>query len=268
MPIRPKKTLKSSIRSNIRANLSKNGLNEFSISRLIPNIATVAALCTGLSAIRFALLEHYEIAAIAIIVAALLDSIDGRLARLLKATSQFGAELDSLADFINFGVAPPVVLYILTLHQLQGLGWGIVLFFSVCMGLRLARFNVMNTDSLKQNKTASAYFVGVPAPAGAFIALLPLMLTLATKSDVFISPYITGPIVIVAGLLLISRFPTYSFKTLKIQRDYVLPTMVLAGLLVASIASIPWITASAIILAYIATLPFSYRSAKNHQQEA
>ena len=157
---------------------SKERLQKLSFAHLLPNMATVIALCIGLSSIRFALLARYDYAIIAIIVAAFFDAMDGRLARLLGAASDFGAELDSLSDFISFGVAPAVVLYILTMNAWAGLGWTISLFFVVCCGLRLARFNTtLRASSIKEDPVwAKKFFIGVPAPAGAMIALFPLIL--------------------------------------------------------------------------------------------
>jgi len=242
-----------------KENKNSKKLAELSFTRLVPNIATVIALCTGLSAIRFGMQDRFEMAVLAIVIAAFLDGLDGRLARLLKATSEFGAELDSLSDFISFGVAPAVVIYLLTMHAWRGLGWGLVLFFAVCMALRLARFNVMTIHAKYQEKGMPHQFsVGVPAPAGAFIALFPLILSLATEENLFINPFIYAIFVVGAGLLMISRLPTYTFKSVKIHRKMVVPTMILAGILVACIVSIPWIILSVVIFVYLLTLPFSY----------
>lgn len=244
----------------IKAKITQNKNPELSFGRLIPNILTVAALCTGLSAIRFAILGRFETAVLAILIAAFLDALDGRLARLLKSTSEFGVELDSLSDFISFGVAPAVVVYILTMHEWRGLGWGVILFFAVCMALRLARFNVMAlyAHQSPQKAISNLFFVGVPAPAGAFIALLPLSLFLASEYALFINPYFYTVFLVGAGILMISRLPTFSLKSIKIHRKMVIPTMIFAAILVASIVSIPWITLSIMILIYIGTLPFAY----------
>jgi CDP-diacylglycerol--serine O-phosphatidyltransferase len=248
----------------IKAKITQNKNPELSIGRLIPNLLTVAALCTGLSAIRFAILGRFETAVLAILIAAILDALDGRLARLLKTSSEFGVELDSLSDFISFGVAPAVVVYILTMHEWRGLGWGVVLFFTVCMALRLARFNVMAlyAHQAPQRTISHLFSVGVPAPAGAFIALFPLILSLASEYSLFINPYFHTFFLVGAGLLMISRLPTFLIKSIKIHRKMVIPTMIFATILVASIVSIPWITLSIIISIYISTLPFSYLAHK------
>ena len=242
-------------------------LQELSFAHMLPNLATVAGLCTGLSSIRFAMLDRFEEAVLCILVAALLDGIDGRIARLLKVTSDFGAELDSLSDFICFGVGPAVVIYMLTLHDFGGFGWGITLFYSVCMGLRLARFNALhikeqreqhqdseNEDKLKQSPIIIAgknkFFVGTPAPAAAFIALLPLMIHFAFEIDWILKPFVYMFFMLGAGVLMISRVPTYSFKSFKIPRSWVVPSLVIAAILMAMIVSAPWMLACAIIFAY------------------
>ena len=247
-------------------------LQDLSFAHMLPNLATVAGLCTGLSSIRFAMLNRYEEAVLAIIIAAILDGIDGRIARLLKATSDFGAELDSLSDFICFGVGPAVVIYMLSLHQLGGFGWGITLFYSVCMALRLARFNAMyikeqreahtDEDKLKESPLIKAgnnrFFVGTPAPSAAFIALFPLMVHFAFGIDWILNPGIYAVFMMGSGALMISRIPTYSFKSVKIPRSWAIASLVIAAIVIALIVSAPWFFACAIVLTYICTIPFSY----------
>lgn len=241
---------------------SKEKFQKLSFAHLLPNMATVIALCIGLSSIRFALLNRYDYAIIAIIIAAFFDAMDGRLARLLGAASDFGAELDSLSDFISFGVAPAVVLYILTMHVWAGFGWTIILFFVVCCGLRLARFNtaLRAPNRLDDPVWAKNFFIGVPAPAGAMIALLPLMLYQATEYEFLLTPFIVTCFLIAAGVLFISRIPTYSFKTYQIPPRCVPLMLVLVGLLVASLVSAPWATFSILIIIYLISLPLSYRN--------
>ena len=241
---------------------SKAKLKNLSFAHLLPNMATVIALCIGLSSIRFALLERYDYAVIAIIIAAFFDAMDGRLARLLGAASDFGAELDSLSDFISFGVAPAVVLYILSMHVWAGLGWTIILFFVVCCGLRLARFNTNLRSSTSQEAPvwSKKFFIGVPAPAGAMTALLPLILYQATEYEFFLTPFIMMCFLVSAGVLFISRLPTYSFKTYQIPPKCVPLMLVFVGLLVASLVSAPWPTFSCLIVAYLISLIFSYRN--------
>lgn len=245
--------IKKTFKDNVR-------LQEFSLARLIPNIVTIGALCSGLSAIRFAMLERFDVAVIAILVAAFLDGLDGRLARLLKATSEFGAEMDSLSDFISFGVSPAVVLYMLSLNKWGGLGWSVSLFFAVCMAFRLARFNVMNIvhkDETATNGKPSPYFLGMPAPAGALTALLPLILNIALEDQFFIHPSICACLLIFAGLIMISRLPTFSFKSMTIRRQWALPILVTAAIFITALINSPWETLSIIIILYLLTIPIS-----------
>lgn len=244
---------------------SKERLQKLSFAHLLPNMATVIALCIGLSSIRFALLGRYDYAVIAIVIAAFFDAMDGRLARLLGAASDFGAELDSLSDFISFGVAPAVVLYVLTMNAWAGLGWTIILFFVVCCGLRLARFNtsLRTSNDVEDPVWAKKFFIGVPAPAGAMIALFPLTLYQATEYEFLLAPFIVMCFLIASGILFISRIPTYSFKTYQIPPKSVPLMLLLVGLLVASLVSAPWATFSILIVIYLVSLPFSY---KNYQR--
>lgn len=240
--------------------LSKS-FQALSFARLLPNIATVMALCIGLTSVRFALQDRFEEAVIAILVAAVLDAMDGRLARLLGASSDFGAELDSLSDFISFGVAPALVTYMLSLKVWQGFGWVIILFFAVCMSLRLARFNISNrvvTDKAPP-AWAKQFFTGVPAPAGAMLGLLPLMLFLATGLEIFIQPIVSAMVLILTGILMISRLPTFSFKTIQIPPRLVLPTLLLVGLFVAFFMTYPWLTMSVCLGAYVVSFTYSYK---------
>ncbi|MEN8236007.1 MAG: CDP-diacylglycerol--serine O-phosphatidyltransferase [Pseudomonadota bacterium] len=236
----------------------KERLQELPISRVLPNIMTLVALCTGLSAIRFALLDRYEMAVIAILIAAILDAMDGRLARLLGTSSRFGAELDSLSDMINFGVAPSVLLYISSLQQWNGFGWALVLFYVICAGLRLARFNT--ALDIPQPDWTQGFFTGVPIPAGAFLALMGLMLQNATEVFLVQWPIVHGCLLIFAGLLLVSRLPTYSLKGSRIPQHLLLPLMLLVGLTITALINAFWYTLFVIGLGYVCTFPFSYRA--------
>jgi CDP-diacylglycerol--serine O-phosphatidyltransferase len=239
-------------RTRERVNASGN----FSINRLIPNILTLLALCAGMTAIRFALQDKFEPAVIAIMVAALLDGIDGRIARFLKATTVLGAQLDSLSDFVGFGVAPAVLLYIWSLQQLQSFGWAVVVIFATCCALRLARFNAQ----LGTEPPAFAYnfFVGVPAPAAAVLAILPMLLSFQLGDTLFRSPYVNGLVLAAVAALMVSRVPTYSFKRFRVKRDWVLPTLLVIGALAAFITTEPWATLAMIALLYLGSIPASY----------
>jgi len=241
-------------------------LKRQSINKLIPNMLTLMALCAGLSSIRFALLERWEWAVAAIILAAFLDNLDGRMARLLNVGTQFGVELDSLSDFLSFGIAPSVVVYLWSLQDAGGFGWTIVLFYSVCCALRLARFNAGQGEVLPP--WGYNYFTGVSAPAGAGLVLLPMMLTFETGLEVFRLPVVAGAVIICTAVLLISSIPTYSLKRVKVPQKYVLLTLLGVGLVGAMLVSEFWATFIGIVVVYFASLPFSIRSFTYLKREA
>jgi len=237
-----------------------------SFNRIVPNLLTMIGLCAGLTAIRFAMEARFATAAIAIIVAACIDGLDGRLARLLKATSRFGAEFDSLADFLCFGVAPALVLYLWSLQALHGYGYTPSVMFAVCMALRLARFNA-SLDAEPHPAYAYNFFTGVPAPAGAALALFPLFLGLEARSlgwdwllRVAQFPPFCALVLIGTAILLVSTLPVWSFKNFKVPADYVLPLLLGTGLFVALLVADPWAAMAAAGLIYVAMLPFSRRS--------
>lgn len=228
------------------------------IRMLIPNMITLLALCMGLTAIRMGIEGRYELAIASIVVAAVLDSLDGRVARMLKSTSRFGAELDSLADFLNFGVAPAVLLYNWALKDLRSVGWIGVLCFSIAMALRLARFNVA-LDRPKPSWQAN-FFVGMPAPAGALTVMLPLYISSLNIIPIRdLAPLILVYVLAVA-FFVISTMPTYSGKAIgqRVPREAVLP--ILFGVLVYSafLLSYPWETLTLSTFAYIGSLPLSF----------
>ncbi|MSP49349.1 MAG: phosphatidylcholine/phosphatidylserine synthase [Alphaproteobacteria bacterium] len=242
-------------------------LKGLSLNHLLPNVLTVLALCSGLTAVRFAHLEQWQAAVAAIVVAAVLDGLDGRLARLLGGGSKFGAELDSLSDFLSFGAAPAVVVYTWSSHELGGIGWAAALFLAVCCALRLARFNTALEDPDKP-AFAYNYFVGVPAPAGGGLALLPMMISFEWTAGPFREPVLTSLWLVVIGLLMVSRFPTFAFKKVKVPHAYVLPTLVGAGLFTAALFSAPWLTLIVLGVIYLAMFPLSYRSFRRLTKEA
>lgn len=241
--------------SDLRSN--RSGLRGFSINRLIPNILTLAALCSGLTAIRFALQGEMRLAVIAIIVAAIFDALDGRVARRLGVTSRFGAELDSLSDFLCFGVAPALVLYMSSLTLAGALGWVVTLMFPMCSALRLARFNTALEPDTPPPAWTGSYFTGVPAPAGALLALMPLMLSFEIEAAWPRHAAVVGIVLVVVGGLMVSRLPTFSFKKGRIPRHLVLPAMLAAALVMGVLASAPWIALSLIGFGYMCLIPFS-----------
>ena len=237
----------------------KKRFRDLSFNRMIPNILTLLALAAGLTAIRFGLEGKWEHAVLAIIVAAVLDGLDGRIARLLKGASKFGAELDSLSDFVCFGVSPALVLYLWTMKDAGRLGWVLVMLFAICCGLRLARFNVMMEDHDAPAWQAQ-FFTGVPAPAGGGLVLLPMALSFQGAEGFFRQPWVVGVFMLVIAGMLVSTIPTYSFKKLKISRQWILPTMLIAGAIAVFLINAPWLTLSVTGLAYICSIPFSYRA--------
>lgn len=225
---------------------------------IIPNIITLIALCLGLTAIRLAFEGRYEPAVVAIVVAAVLDGIDGRVARLLKGTSRFGAELDSLADFVNFGVTPALILYSFLLHELKAIGWIAVLVFAIAMVLRLARFNVM-LDDPNRPEWKKNFFTGMPAPAGALTSMLPLYLSfldfsLGTAAAPLALVYLLG-----LAFLMVSTIPVYSGKTigLKVPRQWVLPIFVLSVAVFGLLVNFPWEMLTAATVLFLGSIPFS-----------
>jgi CDP-diacylglycerol--serine O-phosphatidyltransferase len=234
---------------------------------LVPNFFTLLSLCAGVTAIRMAIEDRYELAIGLIVIAAILDGVDGRLARALRAQSRFGAELDSLADFINFGVAPAIVLFTWGLAGLKGFGWIAVLLFACGMGLRLARFNSM--IEVDKPKWQSSYFTGMPAPAGAITVLLPFYLNGLGLIPVRDYPLIIALYVLVMAFLLVSTIPTLSGKLMgeRVRGELILPIMTAAAALVGFLVTYPYFTLTLLTIAYLAMIPFSYRRFQQQQKE-
>ena len=229
------------------------------IRTLVPNVITLLALCAGLTAIRIAAEGRFDLALAAIIFAAILDGIDGRLARILKGTTRFGAELDSLADFVNFGVAPALILWFWGLHEVKAVGWIGAMVFAICAGLRLARFNVMIEDP-NRPAWASNFFVGMPAPGGAIAVFLPVYIHFLGAPKIM--PALGVVYTLVIAFLMISKLPVYSGKKLgtRVPPDMVLPVFVLVVLFFALLLSFPWEVMTTGTLLYLASLPFGFLS--------
>ena len=221
---------------------------------LVPNALTAAALCVGLTGIRFAIAGDFEKSVMAVILAGLLDGIDGRAARLLKAQSRFGAELDSLADSISFGVAPALIIYLWSLRELPSLGWFAALAFAICCVLRLARFNA-RIDLPDQPHKEAGFLTGVPAPVGAGLAFLPIYLWIASDRAEFRDPVGVGIWLVLIAFLMISSLPTLSWSRLRPRRNIRLEVIALAGLLVAALLLEPWFTLVIITAAYLLLIP-------------
>jgi CDP-diacylglycerol--serine O-phosphatidyltransferase len=239
---------------------------------LVPNVITLLALCAGLTAMRLAVEDRLEWALAAIVFAALLDGIDGRVARMLKGTSRFGAELDSLADFVNFGVAPALILYFWGLHELKSAGWIAALVFAISAALRLARFNVMAEDP-NRPPWASNFFVGMPAPAGAITVLLPIYVQFLGLPYSAVDAPVTFVYTLLIAFLMVSRLPVFSGKRhgKRVAPEMVLPIFVAIVLFFALLISYPWAVLSTGTILYLVTLPlgwFAYREALRRDQQA
>lgn len=269
-PKKPSRSIAERLTQRLPSKLRKGKDNKPTFASILPNMTTILALCTGLSAVRFALLGRWNLAVMAILIAAVLDGMDGRLARMLNSTSRFGAELDSLSDFINFGVSPALVIYLRSLQDWNGLGWVITLYFSVCMALRLARFNTLSIEGTTP-AWAQYFFMGVPAPAGAILALTPLMIHFVFEErgwgSFFISPSVTSIVMFVAASLLISRIPTLSLKKVHISHKWVLPLLVIVALLAGALFCEPWMTLSGISILYVLSIPFTIKACRRKQAQ-
>src|ERR1700691_3812114 len=228
---------------------------------ILPNLVTLLALSMGLTSIRFAIEGQFEVAALAVIVAAILDGLVGRLARVLRGTSRFGAELDSLADFVDFGVAPGLILYFWNLHQMKSLGWFAALVFAIACALRLARFNVM-ADDPNQPPWQVHFFAGMPAPAGAVVSVLPLYLNLSileVPATHWFAPFEIAYVLVIA-FLMASRIPHFSGKRIgRVPREYVIAVLFGVAFVVLLLATFPMEMLAFLSLAYLATIPFAMR---------
>ena len=232
--------------------------SEIRLIYLLPNLITIAAICAGLTAIRFGYEGNFEMAVRLILAACVLDGLDGRVARLLNRSTDVGAELDSLADFVNFGVAPVLILHSWALQDFRSAGWIAVLFYAICCVLRLARFNV--SGRLEVDDTPSEFFVGVPSPAGAIMVLLPMVVSFAVSDMPLTPPAIVAIYICLIGLLMISRIPTYSFKNIAISRTNAKFFLLGAAILAAALLTYLWATLTLLTLAYVGCLIWACRS--------
>ena len=239
--------------------MAKQGkLRGLPLSRLFPNMVTLLGLCAGLSAIRFALNDRWEMAVTFIVIAAFIDGVDGRLARLLNSTSKFGAELDSLSDFVNFGVTPALVLYLWKIDELhiRGLGWALTLFFIICMAIRLARFNTM-IENAEQPKWMDGFFNGIPAPAGAGLSIIPMMLSFQIGHGFWEQPAIVSIYMAIIALLIASTIPTFSSKKIRIPHELVSIALIVFAIMLIALIIEPWITLPLMGVAYATSIPLS-----------
>ena len=247
--------------------LPKRRFRRIPVRTLAPIVITLLALCAGLTTTRMAFEYRYTLALAAIVFAAFLDGIDGRLARFLKGTSRFGAELDSLSDFVNFGVAPSLILYFWGLHDLKSAGWIAAMVFAICASLRLARFNVM-VEEPDRPAWASNFFVGVPAPAGAITVLLPIYAVFlgVPRSEILI--WLTMFYTLGIAWLMVSRLPVFSGKRVgtRVPPDLVGPVIVVVVLFFALLIAYPWIVLTTGTLAYLISLPFGWLPYREYQR--
>ncbi|WP_417317948.1 CDP-diacylglycerol--serine O-phosphatidyltransferase [Emcibacter sp.] len=227
---------------------------------------TILALCSGMFAIRFAILGKWEAAVVCILVAGVFDGLDGRVARMLKGTSKFGAELDSLSDIVSFGVAPALIMYMWVLNDVKGLGWAVSLAFVICMVLRLARFNTELTEETTSGKKVKNYFTGIPSPAAAALAVWPMILSFETDLEIMRNPIVCSAYVGVIALLAVSHIPTFSFKRLAINRDYVMFYFLGVAILFSLLVTHLWVTMSVIGFLYLSSIPLAVR--KYRQEKA
>ena len=226
---------------------------------VVPNAITALALCFGLSGVRFAIADDWERAVLMIVIAAVLDGMDGRIARMLKGQSRFGAELDSLSDVIAFGVSPAIILYLWSLQYLPKFGWMFALAHAVCAALRLARFNAA-IDVEEQPHKSAGFLTGVPAPAGAGLTLLPVFLWLWTGLEFFQSTFLVAPWAALVAFLMISNIATFSWGSLRLRRHVRFGALVVIALIGGALLSAPWPTLSVAAVLYAGLIPFSIMS--------
>jgi CDP-diacylglycerol--serine O-phosphatidyltransferase len=249
------------------ADVRRRRFRPIPVRMLVPNVITLLAICAGLTAIRLSIEGRMTLAVYAIVFAAALDGIDGRVARLIKGQSKFGAELDSLADFVNFGVAPGLMLYFWQLHELGNAGWIAAMVFAISGGLRLARFNATMDDPNKPAFAAN-FFTGVPAPAGAITVLLPIYTAFL---DLGRWPAaLTAAYTLLIAILMVSRLPVFSGKTIRMRvpPELVLPAFVAVIFFVALLISYPWHILTAGSVLYLISLPLGYKSYRDQARAA
>lgn len=253
--------------TNSEKETETNTRNVFGVHRLIPNLMTLSAIAMGLAAIQMAWNNNWEKAVLAILVAVILDAMDGATARLLKASSEFGAQLDSLSDFLAFGVAPATILYSWILEESGKIGWMAMIVYAAACALRLARFNVTQKELPAWKK---GFFSGVPSPAGAGLALLPLIIWIQEpaffEQFAFASPLVGLWTILIAGLM-VSRIPTYSTKRISLPAKFGMPALTFAAVLIAALVHAPWLTLTVAAIFYMASIPFAIKHFRKLQKD-
>jgi CDP-diacylglycerol--serine O-phosphatidyltransferase len=249
---RTRGTRRARARQLVAARLEK--LEDLSISKLVPSTLTLLGLCSGATAIRFALMGEWQIAVSCVVFAMIFDVLDGRAARMLGADTRFGAQLDSLADLVSFGVAPGVIMYTWSLSRIGTAGWIATLIFCACSAIRLARFNVQSARDEGASKS-NPYFTGLPTPAAACMMLLPLLVSFQWDSAIVHKPWVAGVIIAITSALMVSRLPTPSVKHMRISREHRFLAGLVGGILVMLLVIWPWATLTIGLLIYVATIP-------------
>lgn len=235
--------------------MTKHKLTALPFRKIAPNIVTMLALCAGVTSIRYSIQEDWVKAVLCVFVAAFFDGLDGRVARMLKGSTKFGAELDSLSDFVSFGVAPAILLYQWSLFDLPRFGWFFCLLMSIGMAMRLARFNTMLEDE-PQPEYWSHFFVGVPAPAAAALVMMPIMISFELPELEFVRSHaFCATILCVVAFLMVSRIPTFSTKKLKVPTYMFMPMMLLVALFASFIITQPWLTLGLMTALYALSIP-------------
>ena len=250
--IRERGTRRAKARQLVAARLEK--LEDLSIGKLVPSTLTLLGLCSGATAIRFALAHDWTDAVAAIVFAMIFDMLDGRAARMFGADTRFGAQLDSLADLVSFGIAPAIVMYVWSLQTMGVAGWIAALIFCACSAIRLARFNVQSARDEGATKS-SPYFIGLPTPAAACMMLLPLLISFQWNGAIMHQPWVVGIMIAVTSVLMVSRLPTPSIKHMRLEREHRLLAGFCGGLLAALLILWPWATLTIGLLIYVATIP-------------
>ena len=231
-------------------------------TKLLPNIVTLVGLIIGVSSIRFALDSAWETSVYCILIATIIDGLDGRVARMLNATSHFGAELDSLCDFINFGLCPAMLLYLWSFQQYEHkvISWASIMFFIVCMAIRLARFNTAIVETSDDQKEDSTFFTGVPAPCGAILALIPIILdfeitAMISEFNIRNHTLCINLYIVIIALLLASRFPTLSLKKIQITPEYLSFSMIISAIVIILAVIYPWYALPGAAIIYLLSIP-------------
>lgn len=239
-----------------RKSSKKSILKTSTLAKFLPNAVTITAMCFGLSAIRFAQCSEWEYAVFCILISALLDMFDGKIARFLDQSSAFGLELDSLSDLVCFGVAPSVVLYLAALQQVGKVGWGVCMFYTICCAMRLARFNVAHVNSEQISDLDRKYFVGIPSPAGAVVALFPLVLFFETESFITVKPCCVAFFLMFSGCMMISTIRTFSSKIIEINNTNSWIVLTVIAFVIICFATRLWLSLSVLIAFYLVTIPY------------